>query len=629
MLLSLSLLAACTGASNGPRALIDGEGFFGAPFPSDGRTVDGSPDMQGFPGQGEYDLLDTYVADIATRQGFGTNAPIWIPFDGALSLDALPDPAGSVDDDSPILLVDIDDRSPSRGSLTPVQWSWTEEGSSFESENVLTVRPLWGAPLHPERTWALVVRTSIARPARGFSEVWQADHPDHARYQPLQEVLFALGIPLEEVAVATVFTTQDPLEEVRVTAAAARERIELPRLDQRLRYVGESTAFTAYEGFLWLPIWQHGEKPYLQEGGGLRRDEDGRAELATWERVAFRLSIPKDDEGVGEAGWPVVIHGHGTGGDASSHMGGDMLSPANVLGRRGIAGFAISLPLHGDRGTGTDPSIISFNFFNPAAARGNFQQAALDLIYQVDLLSSVDHTFTLEDEEGVEVGTARLDRSRLGYLGHSHGGLVGAMAGPWLGEGLRGAVLSGAGGGLSLSIELRKQGGLDIQGLIATTFDLAGPESVTADHPLIGMVQLLAEPVDPLNYAPYWHRRQPWWENDPLPVLMTTGLLDDYTPSITSQLLAASGGLPILDPVSESQPIHELEGLIGQEVPCTGNLLSWEGLPVSGGIAEFPGADHFPIFDDSDAAKVYATFLETAIFEDSPLIDIQIDIQED
>lgn len=619
--MTLLLLLACSGSMSGPTPLLDGEGFFGSPFPSDGRTVAGSPDLQGFPGQGEFDLLDTYIADVEGLQGFGTNAPIWVSFDGALDLAALPDPAGSVQDDSPLMLIDIDDRSPARGSLVPIRWSWNAEASTFQAQDLLTVQPLWGAPLHPERRYALVVRTSVARPAPGMEEVWSPEHPDHERYQPLQEVLFARGIPLEEVAVATVFTTQDPLSAVRVATAAMRARIELPRLDQRLRQVSKSTGFTAYEGFVWLPIWQHGEKPYFTEGGGFAFDEEGRAVQAGWERVAFRLSIPIGEE-EGAQGWPVVIHGHGTGGDASSHMGSSMLSPANVLGRRGVAGFAVSLPLHGDRGSGADPSLVSFNYFNPAAARGNFQQAALDLVYQVDLLSAFDHRFTLEDEEGREVGSARLDPSRVAYLGHSHGGIIGAMAGPWLGDGLRAAVLSGAGGGLSLSIELREEDSIDIQALIATTFELPGPESVIADHPLIGMVQLLGEAVDPLNYAPYWSQRQPWWVNQPLPVLMTTGLLDEHTPTVTSQVLAAAGGLPILDPVSESQDINELLGLVGQEVPTSDNLLSWEGIALSGGLAEFPEADHFPIFDDSDAAKVYATFLETALFESSPLIDM-------
>ena len=52
-----------------------------------------------------------------------------------------------------------------------------------------------------------------------------------------------------------------------------------------------------------------------------------------------------------EAGWPIVIYGHGTGGDYRSFAAGSNMSPADQLAREGIAAFGISLPLHGDRGT--------------------------------------------------------------------------------------------------------------------------------------------------------------------------------------------------------------------------------------------------------------------------------------
>ncbi len=624
--LLLALLGCSAPEGTGPLPLFGGEGFFDRPFPSDARTTAGHPDLEGFPGQGEYDLLDTYLADIESLVGFGANAPIWVRFDGALDTARLPDPQGSLDPTASLLLLDIDERSPSRGQLWPLSWTWDEPEDDFRPEHLLAVRPLWGRPLHPGRRYALVLRTDLARRPEGFEELWTSEEGRALGYPSLQEVLFSLDIPLDEVALATTFTTQDPLSTVRKAVSALEARIELPRLDQRLREVYRSGDAISYQGYLWLPLWQDGESPFLDEGGGFVEDEEGRSVITGWQRVIFWLTLPRDGQQPAD-GWPVVIHGHGTGGDYSSHSGWSPKEPTNVLARRGIAGFAISLPLHGDRGTGADPSLLSFNYFNPPAARGNFQQAVLDLVWQARVLGAQPHRFELQDSEGRPAGSASLDPGRLAYLGHSHGGIVGAMAAPWLGEDLRGAVLSGAGGGLSLSAVLRKEGGLDVQALIATSFGLPGPEWVTPDHPLLGLVQTLGEAVEPLNYAPYAFGRQPWWENEPLPILMTTGLLDEHTPSVTSQLLAGAAGLPVLDPVAESQEVQELFGLLGQAVPCRDNLRSWEGQAISGALAEFPEADHFPIFDDEQAIDLYALFLETAVFEDSPLIDWDMEAQ--
>lgn len=621
----LLLFFACSASGNGPRVLFDGDGFWDAPFPSDARTVDGHPDLSGLPGREDYDLVELYASDIESLRGFGTNAPIWLRFDGDLDLEALPSPAESTWPGSPLLLVDVDPDSPERGSLVPWTWAWQATPTTFQADQLLAVQPLWGFPLQPARTYALVLRTDIARPSGVFPEVFAADHPEHAAYASLGETLFQLGIDSQEVAAATVFTTQDPVSEMAVYVDHIRSAISTPALDQALSRATTTAYYSAWLGELWVPLWQQGEKPYLTEGGGFLQDADGVPVMGAWERARFTLSLPVGLD-MPEGGWPVVIYGHGTGGDYRS-LGSsyDVLEVASVLGRHGMAGLCISLPLHGDRGTGADPELLSFNYFNPTAARGNFRQAALDQVYLAELLRSQAHQFELVELDGSPAGAARLDPDRVAYMGHSHGGIVGAMAAPWLGEQLPAVFLSGAGASLSMSIVYRKAEGLDIQELISTTFELAPDEELLTTHPLIGMVQTLGEAVDPLNYAPYWSQRPPPWSASPADVLMTSGLLDEQTPSITAEILAGAGGLPILDPVAEVQPVNELLGLVGQPSPAALNLLAWDGTPVSGGLAQFPDGDHFPIFTDGDAAELYATFLETALSGQDPLIDYEID----
>ncbi|NOY24923.1 MAG: hypothetical protein GXP62_03535 [Oligoflexia bacterium] len=621
-LFASNLVACSPGGGSGPRPILDGDGFFGSPFPSDLRTVDGHPDLTGFPNRDSNDLLELYASDIETLDGFGTNTPIWIPLSGSLDTALLPDPAGSMQLDSPILLVDVDPDSPTRGTLVPWSWALTDQDTTFQPANLLSILPLAGSPLHPNRTYALVLTTDIAQAAPGFADVWEQDAPDHDLYQGLQETLFQLNLPLDQVAAATVFTTQNPLATVNRFVQYVRNHVSLQHLDQPVQKMYGTGWFNAYEGTMWLPIWQHGEKPYVTEGGGFEVDDAGVPILANWESVTFRVSIPRLED-MPATGWPVVIYGHGTGGDQATFANGpSALEPAAVLAKNGLAGIGISLPLHGDRGTGADPKLLSFNYFNPTAARGNFQQAVLDLIYLVEVVKAYPHSFDLIGTDGQSTGTALFDPDHVAYVGHSHGGIIGAMAAPWLGDRLPAIFLSGAGGGVALAVQYQPGGGIDIQDLLSSTFDLDADELMTPDHPLMAMVQTLAEAIDPLNYAPYWSTRQPWWDAAPASVLMTTGLLDENTPTVTSQILAGAGGLPILDPVSQSQPINELLGLVGQATPTRLNLSAWDGTAVTGGIAEFPDEDHYPIFTNSKAAALYAHFIKTGLTDSSPQIDL-------
>ncbi|MCB9779102.1 MAG: hypothetical protein H6742_11110 [Alphaproteobacteria bacterium] len=616
-----SLVAAmgCTDAARGPAVVHDGEGFFGSPFPSDARTVDGHPDMTGFPGREDFDLIDLYCEEIEKLDGFGTNAAVWLPLDRALDTSILPDAFDSTGPDSPILLLDVDPTSPLRGTAVPWTWTWQDNYAEYIDKNVLAIQPLWGAVLRPSRRYAVLLRTSGFRARPGLADVWEADHPDHAEYQSLQEVLFQLDIPLEDVADVVQFRTQDPVGRLAKWVDHSRSAVSLPALDQAVFPTLSGSYFQAYQGELLLPQWQEGSPPFLTEGGDFVEDDAGVPVLARWQQVSFSVSVPTIGE-MPPDGWPVVVYAHGTGGTHQTFISGTgPKTPASVLARNGIVGIGISMPLHGERGSGADPEILSFNFFNPPAALGNFQQAALDHLYLIETLASYDTELTLLDRDGQPDGSLRLDPSRIAWLGHSHGGVVGAMAAPYLDGRVDAVFLSGAGGGISLAVQYREQGGLDIEDILRRTFELDQDEALVPTHPLLAMVQVLAEGVDPLNYAPYWQSRQPFWNSQPVSVLMTTGLLDQHTPSLTSQILAGSAGLPIAAPTWEAQPINELVG-IEASLPLRGNRTAWDGSAVTGGIVEFPDDDHYPIFNNSDAIALYGEYLRSALYDGAPTI---------
>ena len=248
---------------------------------------------------------------------------------------------------------------------------------------------------------------------------------------------------------------------------------------------------------------------YVAVGGDFTFD-DGAPVLQGWEHVGFSLTVPKDTADMPTDGYPTVIYSHGTGGDLTSFCDEkDGMEVAGMLAKAGIAGFGISLPFHGDRNTGGDPAILSFNYFNPEAGRTNFRAAALDQVFLAAALSAESRSFW--SEAGLDV---HLDPDRVAYMGHSHGGEIGALAVPHFRDAVDGVVLSGTGGGLSVTLTSRDAGDFDIQGILVNTFELTEDE-FTETHPLVGMVQLLSEVTDPINAGPYWHRNAPPFESRP------------------------------------------------------------------------------------------------------------------
>ena len=609
-LITFFAILACS-APSGPEPIVSGDGFFDAPWPSDTRTTDGHPDLDGFFGDRARgnDLFSIYQALGEEVTGFATNPTVYFRFDGAIDTSLLPSPKDSTTDDSPIFLVDVDPRSDRRGEHVPLSFDFQTAETTFQPQHLLAVQPVYGFALQPRTTYAVVVTTAIASRSREFADVWRDDHPDHESYVPLSEVLFEERRSADDIAVATVFTTQDPTAEVAAIAATIHDRMQPPALDQELRFAYRGDQYTAYQGTILVPNWQHGIKPYATDGGGFVF-EDGAPVIADWELTRFTLSFPNASPPA--EGWPVAIVAHGTGGtDADFADDPDQArEPANVLARAGIAGIGISQPLQGDRWTGGNVSTYIFNYVNPESGITSFRQGALDVVYLAELLAEAPQTFTSGGDSFV------LDTTRLAFLGHSQGGMTGAIATPFFAERVRGVMLSGAGGNTTLAVIHRKAPGLDIQAMLTSLLGLDADEELDAFHPVCAFLQFLSEPADPINYAPYWNREAPSWESTPQDVMMTEGLLDIQTPPEAAETLAIAGGLPILDPVGQFSDGAVLRDLVGGGHSARGNLDAWDGGRVTGGLTQFADEDHFAIYQDDVAVALYQGFLSTAVEDD-------------
>lgn len=614
------LTVGCKGWGPGPTPVWDPDSgdLFGTPWPTDARLTEGTLDLEGFPNPHGLSLIETYIDVGQDIDGWGNNSPVYIAFDGPLDTEALPDPEASMEPGSPLVLVDIDPYSPHWGERYPLQWHFTEAEGAYSPPYTLAASPLFGFPLRRATTYALIVTTDIAKPSSDFAaDAFDEDGSQADLYAPLKDSLFLLGLDEDEVAVATVFTTQDPVREMATMSRFVRDNIEVPNLSQELQTKDTTLLrFRTYEGSYLGPVFQHGERPYSDEGGGFAFGEEGTPLIHSWDDMRFTVSTPIGGEPP-EEGYPIVVYAHGTGGDYDTFANEpDSLEVAAKLSEIGMVGIGIDQPLHGTRAPdGTNISIDTFNFENPESARANFRQGALDSIYLVRALTEHDTTFTLSDGAQIPI-----DRDRVLFFGHSQGGLTGALALPFIGDQIDGAVLSGAGGGLAITV-VEREDPIDIAEVLTIVLGFEDDEELHELHPVVGLLQTLVEVTDPINYAPYWYAEQGDWDwHESTSVLLTSGHYDAQTPYRTADALAAAGRLPLVEPDVTSPDSIFLRGLSVLSAPVATNTVGFDGDDVTAALSQWDDADHYVLFVEEEAADMYRDFLASAA-EGTPSID--------
>jgi len=204
-----------------------------------------------------------------------------------------------------------------------------------------------------------------------------------------------------------------------------------------------------------------------------------------------------------------------------------------------------------------------------------------------------------------------LDPDRVMFMGHSQGGITGALAAPFFGDDVHAAMFSGAGGVLAITVIARKDI-VDFEAVVANMIRVEN-EPLSPLYPVLGLVQMAVEPTDPVNYAPYWYAHPGWWpHNAPVPVLLTSGTRDEATPYQTAIALASAGEMPILAPqITTSQP-HHMKGLRSQAGPLIDNARAWDGSQVTAAFSQWRDGSHWVVFEEPAAAEVYRSFLDSA-----------------
>jgi len=647
--LALLVIGGCTP----PRAISDVHlrfdssleaGFYSLPMPNDARRLDGEsagtfhPNFLDFPNPSDSEQLNDYLAFLSTEvEGFGLNSGTFFSFSGPLQI---PDwdadnAAESQRCEGGIRIVDVDPDSPHFGDCLPAQVHWVGPDSldPYLAPNTLVVAPWWGFPLRPDTTYAVLVvsaqdqDSAFVPPTGEFLALLKDQSSDavlEAAYAPLVDFLAEqpewLGTEsLSWISAATVFTTGRPTDQLASLADTVRSHPTLPawNADEGLtQLTADDDAFTAdypiYSGSYQAINFQTGDIPYASEGGGFVF-EDG-VPIPQWdERIPFAISEPNAGFEQPEAGWPVLLHAHGTGGDRYSHLSGGQSPPAKLAAARGFVSIGIPQPIHGDRwpeGNNVTISLYSFNYFNPASGISMFRQGAVDT---ASLVRFVQENLA----EGGAIADShpelRIDPGNIYFLGHSQGGITGALILPFAPE-IKAWVISGAGGGVSMTV-MQREDPLVIRDALLSALEAPDTTELFELHPVVGLIQTIVEPSDPMNYAPLWIAES---EGPPTSILLTEGIHDAQTPADTAEALAVAGRLPIARPYLERDVAGlTLRGIDRMSTPYSGGTTHTSGTEVTAGLAQFDG-NHWAIFNDSDAALLYTNFLWSQLRDGPP-----------
>lgn len=593
-------------------------GFYALPFPNDIRIDDHTGAMRLDDYIRPNTLIGLYIDAIRDHvRGFSVTAASFVRFDAPIDPASLPrTPDDTFADNASVYLVNVDQDSPNHGERVPLLFRFETYPGQTIGANWLSALPYPGFVLDERTTYALVVTNRLLATDGSpigvpddFAAVMAEQEPSdfalqRARilYLPLTQWLDQPGgDERADVVVASVFTTQDATSLMGAMREVIWSELPMPQARDLVRQLdedGEELPFYWYDGVYDAPCFQAGVPPFErpEDGGNIVSDADGRPIIQRVEPLRFSYTVPRGP--MPATGWPVVLYAHGTGGSYHSFVNGGV---AARLAEQGLAVISIDQVMHPPRiPPGDSPELLFFNFQNPLSARDNTLQGAADDFQLLRLALAFDVTDTASGPDAP--GRMRFDPDRMYFFGHSQGGLTGP---PFLAHEplIDGAVLSGAGGLLYLSLTLKTEP-VDIAALVASFI-----RDYPLDHfnPVLALLQTYMDRADPVVYGKRLAR-------EPLPgipakhIYQSEGFIDNYTPTASIEALAVSMAVDHVEPV-----LAPLEGLRLREQPAISPPVTGNRYGVTAVLLQYeqaPGEDgHFVVFDVPAAQYQSSYFL--------------------
>jgi len=545
----LSMIAGCGGGDDGPPGTAPrtdyarADGFYAAPFPSESRRrVDGTIDVSGFPNPPRARFIETLLTLSGELEGFGATSPIYFSFDGELAPVSV-SYADSLEPGAPVFLTSVDPSAADHLDRYPVEVEYRTDGGPFGDDHLLSLLPLQGAPLRPGALYAAVVRTTLqdaeGEPIVASPEtraILDGQKPDgmgdeaFAEYRVAVTELDSAGVDLESVAALAVFRTQLPTATFARAVEAALDE-PLPELESAPAQTEVFDDYCVYEGALEMPIYQQGEPPFDDEGGGWVIGDDGAPVKQGTERARIVITVPRTTPPA--TGFPTVIFSRtGGGGDRPlvdrgfrPEAGGEPAAPgsgpAREFARVGWAGVSIDGPHGGLRNvTGRDEQLLIFNVSNPLAMRDNIRQSALELVLAAHLVPEL--ALDTSDCTGAPAETT-FDAGTLALMGHSMGATIAPLALAYEPR-FRAALLSGAGGSWIQNI-VHKESPVVVRPVAEAILGVAPRWQLHEHDPSLMLLQWAGESADPPAYGRLVVREP---IGDPRHVLMMQGIVDTY-----------------------------------------------------------------------------------------------------
>jgi hypothetical protein len=621
--LAIALLSACGPSALEPlsdvtvRFVPDGR-FYEAPFPAPWRVrADGTVDVTDFPARGN-SLAQRYLDALDLHgEGLSRNAGLWFPLSGAIDVASLPaTPEASASFDSAIYLVNVDETSSARGQLVPLEVQFKAAGETYSPANLLVAIPRQGAVLAPGAWHAAVLTTALRDPtgrrlprSAQFGDTSARGAMLSAELPRLEAVLAAAGRSMDQVVAATLFRTGDHSARLAAVRDAARAFVGAPPSVVKLR---DETDFTVLQVDVDVPMYQSGEKPYLDDGA-MQFDGGVPVQFGV-ERVRSLVSIPR--RAMPAAGFPLLFHAVGSGGDAESMVNG----LARELGRRGIATWTADPNLTGPRHPSGDTSGFAFyNPFNPVAVRDNHRQQVAEYEVFAEVAKALRVAGTWVPEAGA--ATIQFDATNFFVHGHSTGSVVGAQI-LASNRDFRAGMLTGAGGSWLYNLVLKQATGS--AELVASLLSYRSDDVVEVFDPILTLAATAWDPIEPMNQAALWSDAT--FRGAPASVLLVAGLDDTFYLPVMQGALARAAHLDLVAPALEPEvkAAVRLGGGAEMKSPLSANRGAVTQAVVQ--HATTAGVDgHYVVFRVPRVKFQAGCWWETAARRGTPVVEAPVD----
>lgn len=560
-----------------PKAnLADPLQFYDQPFPLETRlAADGTRQLTAFPRPPDNANLEGLVAVAAQAKG----APV-IPvayFRSTVPL-AARNPNNVIDGTpaAPVMLLDVDPASPDHGRLFPTV-AMTLEVDPYTPTNLLAVAARPGFVLLPHTKYAFLVRRDVGTldgkklaSSKVIATLRKGGDPGgglKAAFESVWSTADVRGIDLEEIAIATVFTTNDVVADLAALGEQARtdHKATISDLHVDPDDGAAHPRFCELVGTVTLPQFQKGKPPFDTEGLFVF---DATGKLVKQSDLAVPITITLPKQAMPPTGFPLDAYMHGSGGlssaavdrgtwrpvtDASVCPGGKTdewegvvgcnikgEGPAHVIAAEGFATYAAALPVNPERLPGAGETAY-LNFVNLAAGRDLFRQGVIEQRLILDaLLDLAIDPATVAACTGLslpaEKTAYRFDAGQVFGQGQSMGGQYINMLGATEPR-IRATAPTGAGGYWSYFIlETSLVPGGAVGPILLGTM-----AKLTFLHPALHLFQQAWEPVDPMVYMPRVAAR-------PLPnhpvrsIYEPVGLGDSYFPTTVYDAMVLAYG---------------------------------------------------------------------------------------